>query len=116
MAGVAGLEPVTSAVTGQRSNQLSYAPAKGKQKVRKDLSEVNGRTISNPARPCFTSRFQMPRIDARFALGRSFVAFAADHRLGFPDNYRAGNLNGSHIRIAGNVVHYVEHDFLEETA
>ena len=27
MAGVAGLEPVTSAVTGQRSNQLSYTPA-----------------------------------------------------------------------------------------
>jgi hypothetical protein len=31
MAGVAGLEPVTSAVTGQRSNQLSYTPAKGEQ-------------------------------------------------------------------------------------
>jgi hypothetical protein len=29
MAGVAGLEPVTSAVTGQRSNQLSYTPRSG---------------------------------------------------------------------------------------
>ncbi len=29
MAGVAGLEPVTSAVTGQRSDQLSYTPAGG---------------------------------------------------------------------------------------
>ena len=29
MAGAAGLEPVTSAVTGQRSNQLSYTPAMG---------------------------------------------------------------------------------------
>ena len=29
MAGVTGLEPATSGVTGQRSNQLSYTPAKG---------------------------------------------------------------------------------------
>ena len=28
MAGVKGLEPSTSAVTGQRSNQLSYTPNK----------------------------------------------------------------------------------------
>jgi hypothetical protein len=34
MAGVTGLEPATSAVTGQRSNQLSYTPLiflKGKE-------------------------------------------------------------------------------------
>ena len=35
MAGVAGLEPVTSAVTGQRSNQLSYTPAKGDETIEK---------------------------------------------------------------------------------
>jgi hypothetical protein len=29
MAGVTGLEPATSGVTGQRSNQLSYTPAIG---------------------------------------------------------------------------------------
>ena len=28
MAGVTGLEPATSGVTGQRSNRLSYTPAK----------------------------------------------------------------------------------------
>jgi hypothetical protein len=41
MAGVAGLEPVTSAVTGQRSNQLSYTPAKGRGTVREAPPFVN---------------------------------------------------------------------------
>ena len=35
MAGVAGLEPVTSAVTGQRSNQLSYTPTMGTWNLKK---------------------------------------------------------------------------------
>jgi hypothetical protein len=29
LAGATGLEPAASAVTGRRSNQLNYAPAKG---------------------------------------------------------------------------------------
>ena len=40
MAGVAGLEPVTSAVTGQRSNQLSYTPAKGDETLKKVFHRV----------------------------------------------------------------------------
>jgi hypothetical protein len=38
MAGVAGLEPVTSAVTGQRSNQLSYTPARGGKPIPRLIS------------------------------------------------------------------------------
>ena len=48
MAGVAGLEPVTSAVTGQRSNQLSYTPALGAPNIRKSSSEVNCRRARIP--------------------------------------------------------------------
>ncbi len=41
MAGVAGLEPVTSAVTGQRSNQLSYTPRSEPQTLLDLSSTVN---------------------------------------------------------------------------
>jgi hypothetical protein len=34
-AGATGLEPAASGVTGRRSNQLNYAPAKGKRECTK---------------------------------------------------------------------------------
>ncbi len=45
MAGATGLEPATSAVTGQRSNQLSYAPVQGKAKLR-GISSGSQRVMS----------------------------------------------------------------------
>ncbi len=41
MAGTTGLEPATSAVTGQRSNQLSYVPGL--------LFNILAKTLSNEA-------------------------------------------------------------------
>ena len=46
MAGVAGLEPVTSAVTGQRSNQLSYTPAKGKLNIKNSSPRVKEQFVA----------------------------------------------------------------------
>src|ERR1043166_4746718 len=64
MAGATGLEPATSAVTGQRSNQLSYAPAG----VKRDLNAAP-RQVKKPAEisglppgPDFRADFPAARI------------------------------------------------------
>jgi hypothetical protein len=44
MAGTTGLEPATSAVTGQRSNQLNYVPT--------PLNKTNLRTFSRVGKCC----------------------------------------------------------------
>ena len=41
MAGATGLEPAASAVTGQRSNQLSYAPNQRKETLPQSNPRVN---------------------------------------------------------------------------
>ena len=43
MAGATGLEPAASAVTGQRSNQLSYAPAGVEVELKGGPSQVKAR-------------------------------------------------------------------------
>ncbi len=87
MAGAAGLEPVTSAVTGQRSNQLSYAPAsaeqarggdfpsqRGFQKIRAaDAKEVG---VENPAEE--TSRYPnqiFPMLDLPLSIVNGLAVF-----------------------------------------
>ncbi len=51
MAGTTGLEPATSAVTGQRSNQLSYVPKKFYNHL--DLCHIeSGVFLISPASTC----------------------------------------------------------------
>ena len=57
MAGTTGLEPATSAVTGQRSNQLSYVPSVFATTSRKSQSLLAFLTVHSFA--CF---HQFPRI------------------------------------------------------
>ena len=52
LAGATGLEPATSAVTGQRSNQLSYAPVKGGGNVGNHSSPVNSRFGNRACEHC----------------------------------------------------------------
>ena len=49
MAGVTGLEPATSGVTGRRSNQLSYTPAEAALRQKPGWRE--GRGVLRPLRP-----------------------------------------------------------------
>src|SRR5271168_1379805 len=89
MAGVAGLEPVTSAVKGQRSNQLSYTPAQGRRTLRKppvpvkankniraaDAKEVG---VGNPAEETYC------RPNEQISPALPFLSIARKHHRGSP--------------------------------
>ena len=90
MAGAAGLEPVTSAVTGQRSNQLSYAPAKGKRNLKELTAERQvfvGEVFKTTARP--VAKFGSPT--KKTERGFPFHAAAA--------SARAATLTGRRIQM-----------------
>ena len=67
MAWTTGLEPATSAVTGQRSNQLSYVP-----KITLDRSVA----VSNPA---IRSCLPLVLVSLFFAVASSKLAKSATH-------------------------------------
>ena len=76
MAGATGFEPATSAVTGQRSNQLSYAPVKGSEKVG-DPSDLRQRLIEQ-IRPDATSPFRGPHQNSSPSWKKRFNSASAD--------------------------------------
>ena len=68
MAGVTGLEPAASGVTGRRSNRLSYTPAERRNQAPHqrldDVSQTDRRVKRNrlmSARNCLDSADQLPR-------------------------------------------------------
>ena len=113
MAGAAGLEPVTSAVTGQRSNQLSYAPAwtanlenpagKVNVEVRKiraaDAKEVG---VGNPAeetyrRPNEFTLGCLVRLSISQLPGQLLRQTQRRHHAGWIGNTLAGDIVGGAV-------------------
>ena len=88
MAGAAGLEPVTSAVTGQRSNQLSYAPALGLENVRNEVKGVkrNRNTTEEEPRNSAPLTYKVRAADAK-EVG---VGNPAEETYCHPDEYSLG--------------------------
>ncbi len=65
MAGVTGLEPAASGVTGQRSNQLSYTPALARG-LRQGVGQVKPHSPGKPSyRRKAKSKMKSPRFTNR---------------------------------------------------
>ena len=58
MAGVTGLEPAASGVTGRHSNQLSYTPKPRIAGLLHTRSTVKQRNLTGSRRPRFPQQFQ----------------------------------------------------------
>src|SRR5579864_721723 len=112
MAGVTGLEPAASGVTGRRSNQLSYTPAAFAPRRgcgRPAPPWVSSNQPANP--PCFPAPWRVPgarrRGDAAGGLG-AFVALlerpAAPPRPGWRSGHRAASrdFNAPALTIKGH--------------
>jgi hypothetical protein len=72
MAGTTGLEPATSAVTGQHSNQLNYVPTRQINHLREDRINIDDREL---------------RLRASFAQKHHFAAYSG--RTASKDGMRA---------------------------
>ena len=77
LAGPTGLEPATSGVTGQRSNQLNYDPANR-------TSNFKVRTSKAPVRTAATHPFELRSSNFRAGLPSQKLAASAWRRLSLP--------------------------------
>ena len=66
MAGTTGLEPATSAVTGQRSNQLNYVPREGNQRYSENPLFIGLLQLSHTAH-CLLRKHAMAAITGKTA-------------------------------------------------
>src|SRR5216683_4700516 len=86
MAGTTRLELATSAVTGQRSNQLNYVPAEGFQLLTSDSTMRVSRCVTFCVSLChrflnLAASFNQPRSFGQIALVHDVVAH--ENRPGF---------------------------------
>ena len=108
MARVTGLEPATSGVTGRRSNQLSYTPAKGVRRISQQRAQVKARLAIGAKAPKLARR---ERPATHFVAGEH-VHGVRRQRLGRPHQRRTDphaarvfGEHGDHRRVGETARH-----------